>query len=83
MLKKGKVYCTCSYSRMRQLCFEEKTLVLSDEDFPSFDVIERFALSISEDKDYVYVKADMPGLKSEDIELTFEKGTLWIRGERK
>lgn len=56
---------------------------LMDDDFSGWDLTGHTGLSISEDKDHVYVEADMPGLKAEDIELTFEKGTLWIRGERK
>jgi HSP20 family protein len=44
---------------------------------------EQTGLSISEDKDNVYVEASMPGLKSSDIDVTLDKGILWIRGEKK
>ena len=38
-------------------------------------------LSISEDDNNVYVEAAMPGIKAEDVEITFDKGMLWIKGE--
>lgn len=40
-------------------------------------------LSISEDEKNVYVEAAMPGLEAEDIDVTFQKGLLTIKGERK
>ncbi len=41
------------------------------------------ALDIYEDKDNVYVKAELPGMKREEIELTLHDGVLSISGERK
>lgn len=38
-------------------------------------------LSISEDDKNVYVKAAVPGMDSKDIEVTYDKGVLTIRGE--
>ena len=40
-------------------------------------------LSVAEDDKNVYIEANMPGLKADNIEVTFQKGELWIRGERK
>jgi HSP20 family protein len=40
------------------------------------------ALSICEDGERVYIEMDVPGMKIDDIELTMEKGQLWIRGKR-
>ncbi|MBS0652277.1 MAG: Hsp20/alpha crystallin family protein [Verrucomicrobia bacterium] len=40
-------------------------------------------LSVSEDEKNVYIEASVPGIKAEDIEMSFEKGVLWIRGEKK
>lgn len=40
-------------------------------------------LTVYEDKKNVYVEAAMPGLKPADIEISIEKGVLWIRGEKK
>jgi len=41
------------------------------------------ALDLYEDKDNFYVKAELPGMKKEDIDLTFQDGSLSISGERK
>jgi HSP20 family protein len=40
-------------------------------------------MSVSEDKNHVYIEAHLPGLKTDDIELSFERGVLWIKGEKK
>ncbi len=39
--------------------------------------------SLSEDERHVYFEADAPGMKLEDIEVTFENGVLWIKAERR
>jgi len=41
------------------------------------------ALEVFEDKDNVYVRAELPGMKKEDIELSLHDGSLSISGERK
>lgn len=38
-------------------------------------------ISISEDDKYVYVSAALPGVDEKDIDLTLDKGSLWIKGE--
>lgn len=40
-------------------------------------------LSVSEDEKNVYVQAAVPGIDSKNIDVTFEKGVLWIKGEAK
>jgi HSP20 family protein len=40
-------------------------------------------LDVYEDKDNVYVKAELPGMKREEIEISLHDGTLSISGERK
>jgi HSP20 family protein len=40
-------------------------------------------VDLYEDKDNVYVKAELPGMKKEDIEVSFHNGTLSLSGERK
>ncbi len=40
-------------------------------------------LSVSEDEQNVYVEAAVPGIRVEEVELTFEKGILWIKAEKK
>ena len=47
------------------------------------DLSEASGLSVSEDENSVYIEAAVPGLKPEEIEVTFERGILWIKGERK
>src|SRR5258708_15631044 len=42
---------------------------------PAFDVYE--------DKDNVYVRAELPGMRKEDIDLSLHNGSLSIAGERK
>lgn len=41
------------------------------------------AVDIYEDKDNVVVKAELPGMKKEDIEVSLHAGTLTVSGERK
>lgn len=40
-------------------------------------------ISISEDEQHVYVEVALPGIKPEEIEITFDKGILWVKGEAK
>jgi len=41
------------------------------------------ALDIYEEKDHFTVKAELPGMKKEDIEVSLHDGSLSISGERK
>lgn len=41
------------------------------------------ALDLFEDKDNLIVRAELPGMKKEDIELSLHEGSLVIAGERK
>lgn len=41
------------------------------------------AVDLYEDKDNVILKAELPGMKREEIEVSFHDGTLSISGERK
>jgi HSP20 family protein len=40
-------------------------------------------ITLSEDKQNFYVEAQVPGLQANDIDITYDKGTLIIHGERK
>ncbi len=40
-------------------------------------------LSISEDEKNVYVEASVPGINPENVDITFQDGYLWVRGEVK
>jgi len=54
-----------------------------DEDWSTSLPTSSSGLSISEDEKNVYIEAHMPGLQADDIEITFQKGELWIKGDRK
>jgi len=41
------------------------------------------AIDLSEDKDHLYLKAELPGMKREDIEVSVHEGVLTLSGERK
>jgi len=41
------------------------------------------AVDISEDKDNFYVNVEVPGLKKDDVKISFQDGTLSIQGEKK
>lgn len=57
------------------------------EDFEDDWSLQEFSslsgLSVSEDDSHVYVEAALPGLSPEEVEMIFEKGILWIKGEKK
>lgn len=40
-------------------------------------------VNISEDADHVYVRAELPGVRPEDLDITLKDQNLVIRGERK
>lgn len=40
-----------------------------------------FPMDVAETADHYLVKAALPGLKSEDLEITYNQGTLTIKGE--
>ena len=41
------------------------------------------ALDVYQDKDHVFVKAELPGMKKEEIEISLHDGVVSIAGERK
>ncbi len=50
---------------------------------PSTNVAFIPAVDVHEEKDRFVVRADLPGVKPDEIEITAEKGILTLRGERK
>jgi HSP20 family protein len=44
---------------------------------------EDTGLDLSEDKKNIYVKAALPGLKEDEIDVSLENGMLHIKGEKK
>jgi len=41
------------------------------------------AIDLYEDKDHFHLKAELPGMKKEDIEIAIHEGVLTLSGERK
>lgn len=39
------------------------------------------ALSVSEDDKHIHIEAAVPGVDPDDVEVTYDRGMLWIRGE--
>ena len=39
-------------------------------------------LSVSEDDKHVYVEASIPGVDPDKIEVSYDKGVLWVRGQQ-
>jgi len=42
-----------------------------------------YGVDVREDADHVYVEAELPGFRKEDVDITMEKSTLTIAAERK
>ena len=42
-----------------------------------------FGVDVREDADHIYVEAELPGFRKEDVEITLENQTLTISAERK
>lgn len=39
------------------------------------------AVSVYEDNKNIFVEAALPGINPDDVDITFDKGMLWIKGE--
>lgn len=59
--------------------FPQFRSLLDEEDTMSFT--SPSGLSVSEDATHVYVEAALPGVDPKNVEITFDKGVLWIKGE--
>jgi len=57
--------------------------LLEEEEGSLQEFSEWSGLSVSEDDRNVYVEAALPGIKPNEIEMTFDKGVLWIKAEKK
>ncbi len=42
-----------------------------------------YGVDVREDQDHLYVEAELPGFKKEEVDITLESGTLSITAERK
>lgn len=61
--------------------FEHLPFDLVEKDF--WEGSKQSGLTVSEDKTHVHIEAALPGLDPKNIEVTFDNGMLWIRGEKK
>ncbi|ACD91183.1 MAG: Hsp20/alpha crystallin family protein [Chlorobium limicola] len=70
------------YGRDPLKMFED---VFNDKVSPFFSsmITPSFKVDISEDETAIYVSADMPGMKKEDVKVSMEDDVLCISAERK
>ncbi|NGX39050.1 MAG: Acid shock protein [Chlamydiae bacterium] len=54
-----------------------------DDDWDLHEFSSLSGLSVSEDDQHVYVEAAVPGIPSDQIEMFFDRGVLWIKAEKK
>lgn len=55
-----------------------------EEAFPLAEFSGETGVSVYDKGNNVVVEADMPGITdADDVEITLDKGVLWIRGEKK
>ena len=52
--------------------------LFDDEDWMSF--LPSSGLTISEDDEFVFVETAIPGVDPNKVEITFDKGILWVKG---
>ncbi len=52
--------------------------LFEDDDWASF--LPSSGLTVSEDDQHVYIEAAVPGVDPDQVEVTYDKGVLWIRG---
>lgn len=69
------------YDRLRQEV--ERVFNLFSPSAEGFTSRAYPGLNISEEGDHYYVRAELPGLKPEDLEVSVVEGRLVLRGERK
>ena len=53
------------------------------EGFSSLARVEAAGVTVYEDEKNLYIEAHVPGIGANDVQITFEKGVLWIKGETK
>jgi HSP20 family protein len=53
-----------------------------EEDDLQFGAQVPSGLSLSEDEKFVYATAALPGVDEKNIDITFDRGVLWVKGEQ-
>jgi HSP20 family protein len=54
-----------------------------DRDFGDGVTLAPYGVDVREDQDHLYVEAELPGFKKDEIDITLENSTLTILAERK
>lgn len=54
-----------------------------EEDWDLHEFSSPSGLTISEDDHHIYIEAALPGMRPSEIDMTFDKGTLWIKAEKR
>lgn len=54
--------------------------IFEDDDWSSF--LPSSGLTVSEDDKNVFVEAAVPGLDPKNVDVTYDKGVLWVRGSQ-
>ena len=54
-----------------------------EDDWDLHEFTNPSGLTVSEDEAHVFVEAALPGIRSEEIEMIYDKGVLWIKAEKK
>ncbi len=57
--------------------------IWDDDDFWSTETPTQSNVSIAEDDQKIYIEAAMPGIDPKQVDITFEKGYVWMKGEAK
>lgn len=55
----------------------------ADDDWDVQEFSNLSGLSVSEDDKHVFVEAALPGIRPEEIDMSYDKGILWIKAEKK
>ncbi|MEE9212271.1 MAG: Hsp20/alpha crystallin family protein [Phycisphaeraceae bacterium] len=53
------------------------------DDAGEYQLVGAYPVDIREDDEHLYVEAELPGFKKDEIDVTLENGTLTISAERK
>lgn len=54
-----------------------------DDDWDLQEFTNPSGLTVSEDEKHVIVEAALPGIRPEEIDMSYDKGILWIKAEKK
>jgi len=54
-----------------------------DDDWDLQEFTNPTGLTVSEDDERIVVEAAIPGIRSEEIDMVYDKGILWIKAEKK